>query len=115
MKFRKPLLGAAVLALLGLGAWQGWLHYTTPALPDLPLDRADKEVAEAVDGAREEVRRHPRSGAAWGKLGMVLGANGFQEPAVVCFGHAERFDPDNPRWPYLSGVQMLLDGRSREG
>jgi tetratricopeptide (TPR) repeat protein len=107
MRASKLLLGLVVAAALGVGGWLGWRWYTTPVPPQVSLDGADPAVARAVEEAREEVRRQPRSGAAWGKLGMVLSANGYREPASSCFEEAERLDPADPRWPYLRGVYLL--------
>ncbi len=106
---KRLLLGSALALVLGAAAWFGWRWYTTPSLPDLPLEGADKGVAEVVEAARQDVRRQPRSGAAWGKLGMVLTAHNLSRPAIVCYANAERFDPENPRWPYLHGAEVLPD------
>jgi tetratricopeptide (TPR) repeat protein len=97
-----------VLALLlvaagGVGGWLWW-RGPTPALPEISLQESEPAVAQAIEAAREEVQRQPRSGAAWGKLGQVLLAHDLADPAVTCFIHAERFDPDNPRWPYLRAL-----------
>ena len=94
---------------LVLAAWFGWRWYTTPLPPELPLERMEKAVAEAVDKALQEVRRRPRSGEAWGQLAMVAAVNGFHEQALVCLAEAERFDPDNPRWPYLRGHTLMSE------
>ncbi len=111
----KKLFFAAVLAgLVGVAAWLGWRWHTTPVPPAVPLPGAEPDVIAVVEAARQEVRRRPRSGDAWGKLGMVLAAHGLREPAGECFGHAARFDPMNPGWPYLHGVQLLAS-RPRDG
>src|SRR5207247_1285352 len=67
-----------------------------------------------IEAARQEVRRRPRSGEAWGHLGEVLADNGYHAPAATCFGHAARFDPDNPRWPYLHALELLDLGSTGE-
>jgi tetratricopeptide (TPR) repeat protein len=113
MRVRKLLLGAMVAAALGVGGWLTWRWYTTPVPPQVSLDGASKAVAGAVEEAREEVRRQPRSAQAWGKLGMVLTANGYPEPGAECFEQAERLDPHDPRWPYLRGLQYLSGSASR--
>jgi tetratricopeptide (TPR) repeat protein len=111
---RPRLFCILILTVLIAGAaWFGWRWYTTPVPPDLPLERMDKAVADAMRTALEEVRRAPRSGAAWGKLAMVAAANGYQEQSLVCLVQAERFDPAEPRWPYLHG-DTLLAGRPHE-
>ncbi len=114
MKTHKLLAGLTLAAALAAGGWLGWRWYTTPLPPDIPLDGADKEVARAVDEARQGVRRRPRSAAAWGRLGMVLTANDFAETGLTCFAQAELLDPQDPRWPYLRAVR-LLSADSRQG
>jgi tetratricopeptide (TPR) repeat protein len=114
MRASKLLLGLALAAALGAGGWFGWRWYTTPPPPDVPREGVSKELAPVLDEAHQAVLRQPRSGAAWGKLGMVLAANGYDPQAVRCFEQAERLDADDPRWPYLRGVR-LLSGRPGEG
>lgn len=75
--------------------------------PDVPLAGIDPVVATQISNAVAEVRTAPRSGAAWGELGMVLKAAGLNE-ATNCFVQAEKLDPKNPRWPYfLNTVESL--------
>jgi tetratricopeptide (TPR) repeat protein len=45
---------------------------------------------------------------------MTLEANGFDEKILECYLQAERFDPKNPRWPYLRGLHVL-EGNRPEG
>jgi tetratricopeptide (TPR) repeat protein len=100
------LVGTALVAI-PLG-WFGWRWWTTPVPPAISLAGADPAVREAIETARNEVKENPRSAAAWGQLGLVLRAHGYEDEADVCFGHAERFDPDDPRWPYLKGVRLVF-------
>jgi tetratricopeptide (TPR) repeat protein len=104
---RRWLLAALALLLAGGALWGGWRHFTRPALPELWLDGADPEVAAAVRRAAEEVRGQPRSGRAWGRLGMTLLANKLEDEAVAPLARAEALDPADPRWPYLRGVALL--------
>ncbi len=108
MRFRGPLLMLALAVLLPAG-WLGWRWYTTPVPPALPLERMDSAVAELMRAALDEVHTAPRSGAAWGKLAMVAAANGYRDEALACLAEAERFDPHDPRWPYLHGHLLLAD------
>jgi cytochrome c-type biogenesis protein CcmH/NrfG len=39
---------------------------------------------------------------------MVLRAHDLGEEANLCFEQAERFDPTEPRWPYLHGLTRVL-------
>ncbi len=108
--WRFTWLAAAVVAV-AVGAWLGWRWYSTPEPPYISLEGVQKEIAQAVEAAAAEVRQAPRSGTAWGKLGMVLQAHGFDEQVSACYRNAERFDPANPRWPYLLGLRLLEGNR----
>jgi tetratricopeptide (TPR) repeat protein len=114
MRVRKLLIVVAAAGLLGAGGWYGWRWYTAPKPPDIPLEGVHEKKKEKIEQAREEVRRQPRSGTAWGELGLTLMANGFFEQSIPCFAHAQRFDPKQPRWPYFQGAMMLMFGR-RDG
>jgi tetratricopeptide (TPR) repeat protein len=103
----RRLVLASISAALLLAGWVGWRWATTPVPPELTLDRTDAAVVEAVGAARDAVLRAPRSGTAWGKLAMVLAANGYADEAGTCFAQAERFDPADPRWPYLRGHGLM--------
>jgi tetratricopeptide (TPR) repeat protein len=107
MKLRKSLIATGIIALLGAGAWFGWRWYSTPSFPDIPLTGADKPVVDAIEEAKREVSKQPRSGATWGKLAKVLAVNGYRVPAIQCFARAASLDRFNPRWPYLQGVELL--------
>ncbi len=104
----------AVAAVLAGAGWFGWRWYTTPMPPDLPLERMDEAVAELMGTALAEVRRALRSGAAWSKLAMAAAENGYRDQALACLIQAERFDPEDPRWPYLHAQQLLLLGHPHE-
>ena len=111
---RRGLVVALVLAgAAALGGWYAWRGNPGPAPPDLPLDAMEKPVADAVAAAVRNVRESPRSGPAWGKLGMVLLANGYADQAVVCLAEAERLDPADPRWPYLQVSRVQAEDRAR--
>jgi tetratricopeptide (TPR) repeat protein len=112
LKLLRRLLPAALVAAgLAIGLYF-WLRPqpVPPGLPALDLSKGDPEIIEAISKARQEVIRKPDSGAAWGKLGMVLRAHEFGEEAVQCFAQAESLDPVEPRWPYLEGLSLLDSG-----
>ena len=100
-------LAAVLLAGAGLAAW-AWTRPGPPQPPQPDLAGADPEVAEAVTEARDGVLRAPRSAAAWGRYGQVLRAHDFGAEANRCFAEAERLGPDEPRWPYLHGLTLVL-------
>ena len=108
---RRRLLLLAGLVGVGAGlavaAYLAWKP-RPPVPPEVDVTGADPEVVQAVDDARAGVLRRPRDAAAWGRLGMVLRAHDFAEPANRCFAEAERLDPRDPRWPYLRGLTLLL-------
>jgi tetratricopeptide (TPR) repeat protein len=111
------LLSVALLAAgLVVAKWRQTplpepLSAATPELelPSLDLTGADPAVATAIEAARAAVRQSPRSAAAWGHLGMILGAHTFPTEANRCFAYAEQLDPREPRWPYYQGTELCLN------
>jgi tetratricopeptide (TPR) repeat protein len=97
------LVGAAG----GVALWQWW-RGSPPPLPEVALDGYEPAVVKAVEAARADVIREPRSGAAWGKLAQVLLAHHFDDAALACCAAARRYDPKNPRWPYYQGLVTVL-------
>ena len=67
-------------------------------------------MARLIEGAWRDVRDNPRSGDAWGKLGSALMHYEFIPEARLCFDHAEKLSPGNPRWPYLHALFVLSRG-----
>jgi tetratricopeptide (TPR) repeat protein len=94
------ILGFALMA--GGGYW--WYRGTAPQPPAVDTSSREPEIAAAITAAQEKVRQRPRSGDAWGRLGMILLAHAFEAEADECFAHAERFSPGEPRWPYFRGL-----------
>ncbi|MHB1422545.1 MAG: tetratricopeptide repeat protein [Gemmataceae bacterium] len=89
-----------------------WLARRAPPPPEPPepdLTEVDPEVAESIAAARNKARQQPKSGAAWGRLGMVFLAHDFHDEAQRSFVQAERLDPADARWPYLRGLSLLLN------
>ncbi|HEX5271370.1 MAG TPA: tetratricopeptide repeat protein [Gemmataceae bacterium] len=97
------LMGAAVVAGLAFAL----SRLRAPRPPVIELGGLNPEAAEAIRRARADVEAKPRSGAAWGRLGMVLFANDLWQEALTCLREAERLDPAEPRWPYYQGVLLL--------
>jgi tetratricopeptide (TPR) repeat protein len=104
---RAVLLTLLALALLGVGGWFAWRHYTAPVPPDVPLEGSDPAVAKAITEARQEILDDPRSSAPWGKLGMIFMVHNFGLQADVCFAKAEELDPTDRRWPYYRGINFM--------
>ncbi len=101
------VLGAAVAAV----AAGAYLLRRPPPPPTIDLAGLDPEVASAISAARQGVEEHPRSAAAWGRLGMVLFAHDLHAESLPCLEQAERLDPSDARWPYYQGLILLLTRR----
>jgi tetratricopeptide (TPR) repeat protein len=99
-----------LLLPLGIGVvlWFGYSHFVrrSPQFPVAP-NHSDPIVAAQIAQSFDAVQKSPRSGQSWGKLGMVLHAYLFDEEAWVCFANAQRFDHEEPRWPYFEGIILL--------
>ena len=110
--WRLVLPGILLLGAAGAGAWW-WFPVAGP--PDIPVAELDAPVREAVAVAQAAVTRQPRSAAAWGTLGLTLLANElYPEIGLVCFQHAQRLDPKNPRWPFFAGGELVNLGRREQ-
>lgn len=103
-------LVAALVVVLAIGGIVWWRQSHTPAppVPEVNLDAAEPDVRTAIVRAREAVLADPQSAKAWGDLGMVLRAHGFELPADDCFREAAARDPNDPRWPYYRGLYAAL-------
>jgi tetratricopeptide (TPR) repeat protein len=108
LRSRRILLAvAAVVVAASVLAIVWYVRHTSPPEPPTPdLTDADPDLVNAIQRARDEVCKTPRSSRAWGRFGMVLAANGFRAEALVALAEAERLDPKEPRWPYLQGVTL---------
>ncbi len=105
MSHRPRLLFSAVclaLALAGLGGY--WCYRASlPRQPEVDTSGREPEIAAAITAGREQVLEEPRSGPAWGRLGMVLLAHAFQPEAEQCLARAAQLDPKQAKWIYLQG------------
>jgi tetratricopeptide (TPR) repeat protein len=61
-------------------------------------------VRARIREASDAVRREPRSGEAWGRLGAVHEIHGFYAEAITCYARASELDPSDGRWPYFAGL-----------
>jgi tetratricopeptide (TPR) repeat protein len=95
--------GICLIAFLG-GGYFFWRQNAFPKPPVIELSGTDPAIINAVEKALTVVRSSPRSGEAWGRLGMVLSIHDILPQADFCFAQAERFEPREPRWPYLRGL-----------
>ncbi len=103
------VISVCILAVLAAAlAWYTWHRHAGPRPPEVSLEGIDPALARAIETARRQAAEEPHSSAAWGRLGKILLAATFNEPAAVCFAEAERLDPGDPRWPYLRADALLL-------
>jgi tetratricopeptide (TPR) repeat protein len=104
-----PILCSSFLLLIILAGLVSWyLRSRARAVepPTVLTDINDPAVAFAVEKARTQVCRLPRSADAWGRLGMVLLAHLYQVEADACFAQAQSLDPADPRWPYFRALTL---------
>jgi tetratricopeptide (TPR) repeat protein len=106
------LLGSAGLLVAAGLAWYLWPRDAGPAPPEIPWEEAEPAVAHILRKHYQAVRAEPRSGQAWGRLGMVLLANGYPTQAYDCLVRAEQLDPREPNWPYLQALRLLVHDRA---
>jgi Tfp pilus assembly protein PilF len=106
LRLALAVASAAVLVLAGL-----WYFWPAPPPPEPDLTGAEPEVAQAIQKARAETLKAPRSAAAWGRLGMLLRAHDYAAEAMVALAQAEHLDAKDPRWPYLQGLTLVLTDR----
>jgi tetratricopeptide (TPR) repeat protein len=100
-------LSLLVLLLLLAAALLGWRWIKSrdqASLPKVDLSEAHPRVAAGITAAQDSVRNSPKSGKAWGKLGMVLQAHEYADEATECYEKASKLEADDFRWPYYLAV-----------
>lgn len=110
---RRRWLALAAAAALLAGGWYGWRWLSAPRPPAVPLEDVTPQTVEVVEKATRRVRDQPRSGEAWGGLGLALVATGYKEQALECLAHARRLDPAQARWPYWQAVTLRTSDTRR--
>ena len=105
---KRIAITAAILSFLvgaiGLYSWA-----TRKAPPTIELTDLDPAIANMVTRCRDAVVANPRSGVAWGTLGVALFSYEFKPEAQTCLQEARRLEPKNPRWPYFYGLSLFPD------
>lgn len=102
------LLTASAATVAGYVAWAA----PRRQIPRIDFHDVHADVAAAIQAAMDAVRQSPRSGAAWGRLGMMLHAHEYYTEAVTCYQLASQCDRQEFRWPYL--LANLLENHDRE-
>jgi tetratricopeptide (TPR) repeat protein len=95
----------AVGAVVGYYLWAG-RGTVAPPPPLIPAELTDPPARKVVEGKRQAVLAAPRSGDAWGELGMALDAHDASTEAKVCYRRAMDLDPSDARWPFLLAEQL---------
>lgn len=108
------LLVAGLCGLCALGAYALFIRFSTPGPPHPDLSRAEPLVVDAIAAARDAVVKNPRNASAWGDLGMVFHGHEFNAAARDAYAQAERLDPSDAAWPYLTGDTLWSDARRDE-
>jgi tetratricopeptide (TPR) repeat protein len=102
---------ALTIALIGYLWWS--TDDPAPEVPSVALEQVDSEVREVVSVARDKVLAEPKSALSWGRLGVVLMANGYPAEAGRCFERAANLDANDARWPYYHGLSALSTDPAR--
>ena len=105
-KWRRGIAVIILVLVLTAGAGYWWYRSSAPQPPVVDTSSREPEVAAAIVEAQAKVRQQPRSGDAWGRLGMILIVHAFEAASDECLAQAERLDPRQPRWPYYRGLLM---------
>lgn len=102
-------LALAIIACAVLTwVWKSYSQAPLANLPVISLDRSGPDERKTIEEAEKLVKRKPRSGPAWGRLGMVLLAHNFEDAAITCFSVAQTLDRSTARWPYCAGVGLAI-------
>lgn len=109
IRLRRRIVVVALAVLVAAGILAVALRSPVRLPPSVSANELDPAVVAAIEQARTAIVRAPRSGAAWGRLGMVFLAHHIDRQARDCFVQAEALDPQNPRWPYLQAMLLSLE------
>ena len=74
------------------------------------LSGIEPQVVTKIQNLQEEVRKNPRSAAAWGKLAMNLDVHDFQNEAISIYKKAAILDSSDFRWPYFISILLAKNG-----
>jgi tetratricopeptide (TPR) repeat protein len=80
------------------------------SLSQMNLNGIEPQVVTKIQNLQEEVRKNPRSAAAWGKLAMNLDVHDFQNEANPIYKRAAILDSSDFRWPYFISILLAKNG-----
>lgn len=80
------------------------------SLSQLNLTGTEPQVVTKIRNLEEQVKKDPRSAAAWGKLAMNLDVHDFTDDAIPIYKEAATLDSSDFRWPYFISVLLAKKG-----
>lgn len=101
---RRLLAGLVIVPTVAAAALFAFGRMKSETPPEIDGIRLSPHGRQSLNDARAAVLREPASGRAWGRLGMTCMAHDCRSEALVCFAAAARRQPNQFRWPYLSGI-----------
>jgi tetratricopeptide (TPR) repeat protein len=100
------VFGVLVAAAVGYGVFKPSSAHRTAKPPEIPADVTDPPIRKVIEAKRAAVVASPRSGAAWGELGMAFDAHERWNQSQACYEQAMELAPSDARWPFLIAEQM---------
>jgi tetratricopeptide (TPR) repeat protein len=98
-----------LIAVAGIGYYL-WAGRRGAEPPPVPAELTDPPARRIVEDKRRAVLAAPRSGSAWGELGMAFAAQDIPTEAKVCYRRAIDLDPNDARWPFLLALELNQPG-----
>ena len=75
-------------------------------LPVADLKGVEPQVAAKLQRLQQQVKAHPDSAEAWGKLAINFHAHDFLSESLPCYEEAQKRDPRNFHWIYYEAVAL---------
>jgi tetratricopeptide (TPR) repeat protein len=112
---RRRTLLVTVTALVATAVGGGYCLWVNRGLagppPPVPAGLSDPQARQLIERKRQAVLAAPRSGNAWGELGMAFDAHDASaDEARICYRRAMDIAPKDARWPFLLAEQMNWRG-----
>jgi tetratricopeptide (TPR) repeat protein len=103
------ILVILVAAVAGIGYFL-WARRVGAEPPPVPAELTDPPARKVIEEKRRAALAAPRSGSAWGELGMAFAAQDIPAEAMVCYRRAIDLDPNDARWPFLLALELNQPG-----